>query len=624
MAQAFDGQITPALADDMKKAGVAYGLSIGRRAPLHRMHIDCILEIARAGLKPVVIIGSVNTAGDPLYDPLRNPLTVAAQMKQLRDALPPALYAQCTFLTLADEQDDAVWMDNLTRLLQDHGMAGQAVMHFRAKAADAATQDAVRCRPLGAYKETLMARGISIWQSYNADVADDDINASALRQVALESAGEATRQLAPRFDALARDARAQRCSNPDGEMLDAAGLPVTMLDHTLMRLYRETGLRTREVIERLAHKGHVSLTALMAATQAHIDALKRKPLLAAPLHPQAFSGATGFDALPVSAGTYQSGETFTELFYGDQGNAAANAARIRDARAYVVHATARPVGDNVQHLLHAVHTLKHHGASHVTAVLPFAAYARQDRAFDGRLTSVAAAMLPAQIKAAGADAVIAVTLHSQAATAFYKAAFGDAFVHVSTAPVFATYLKKQGLENAVIGAPDGGEKPHDEGIARAQAVGQALSAHFTASALCRISKTHTAACETKVTAFQGDVRGKAAVLVDDMVDGGSTLINAARVLKDQGAAQVVCCVTHGVLTSGARPALEKLLSARTADGQVLVDRFVVTDSVPDVAAKVAALPAHLSARVDILPLAPVLEQAMLAHHARRFKRPVAA
>lgn len=621
MTRAFDGKLDTKLAAEMKTAGFEYGLSIGRRAPLHKMHIDCILEIARAGLKPVIVIGSVNTAGDPLYDPLRNPLTVEAQMQQLRDALPPELYAQCTILTLPDQQDDAVWMDSLTQLLADHGMAGKAVMHFRAKAADAATSDAARCKPLGAYKESLIAAGIGVWQSYNGNPADDHINASDIRGFNLAALTAEQLAVAPHLAKLAEQARVMRLTNPGGKALDKAGVPLTMLDFSLARLYRETGTRTADILKHAKLHGTVSLESLTAATKQTIEHLKRSPMIISPQYAQGYTGQ-GFENIPASVGTFQSGETFSELFYGDNDNFEKNAARIKGAHVYVVQSTAAPVGDNVQHLLHMIHTLKFYGAEKVTAVLPFSAYARQDRAFGQRFTSVGADMLPKQLKAAGADAVMGVTLHSKAAMAFYAAAFGRNFTAVSTAPLLAAHLGKLGLsaDNAVVGAPDGGEKLHDEGIARARDVGQSLSATFNESAMFKISKVHTAASETKVTAFSGDVTGKTTVVVDDMVDGGSTLINAARVLKQNGAKDVVCCVTHGVLTAaGGTPALVKLLGAQEG-GKPLVDRFVVTDSVPDVAAKVAALPPELRARVDVLPLAPYLAQQMQAQHKQRFAR----
>lgn len=620
MTQAFDGTLSAELAAKMKAAGFEYGLSIGRRAPLHKMHIDCILEIARAGLKPVIVIGSVNTAGDPLYDPLRNPLTVEAQMKQLRDALPPALYAQCTILTLPDQQDDDTWMASLKKLLADHGMANKAVMHFRAKAADAQTGDAVRCKPLGSYKESLIKAGIGVWQSYNENPADDHINASDIRAFNLSALTDAQRSIAPQLDRLAEQARVMRLSNPDGAALDRAGVPLTMLDFTLARLYCETGTRTGEVLARVKLAGSVSLAGLTAATKQTIERLKRKPMILSPQYGDGYH-AQDFEKIAASVGTFQSGETFSELFYGDNDNFEKNADRIKGAHVYVVQSTAAPVGDNVQHLLHMIHTLKFYGAEKVTAVLPFAAYARQDRAFERRFESVGADMLPKQLKAAGADAVLGVTLHSKAAMAFYTSAFGKNFTAVSTAPLLADHLKKLGLsiDTAVVGAPDGGEKLHDEGIARARDVGQSLSAAFNDAAMFKISKVHTAASETKITAFSGDVAGKTAVVIDDMVDGGSTLINAARVLKQNGAKEVVCCVTHGVLTAGSEPALIKLLTAQEG-GIPLISRFVVTDSVPDVVAKVAALPAELRARVDVLPLAPYLAAQMQAAHVKRFAR----
>lgn len=625
MAQAFDGHLDAELAAQIKAAGLEYGLSIGRRAPLHKMHIDCIYEIARAGLKPVIIIGSVNTAGDPLYDPLRNPLTVEAQMQQLREALPPELYQQCTILTLPDQAEDAVWMQSLQKLLADHGMAGKAVMHFRAKAGDAADmKDKTRCKPLGAYKQSLMDAGIAVWQSYNKNVADDDINASDIRRFDLGALRPEQQAIAPNLLALAAQARAARQNNPDASALNKANVPLTMLDYTWARLYRETGTRTSEIIARAKLTGGVSLDSLTTATKDVIERIKRAPMIISPQYGDDYV-SQGFERVTASVGSFQSGETYSELFYGDNDNFEKNADRIKGAHVYVVQSTAAPVGDNVQHLLHMVHTLKYYGAAKVTAVLPFAAYARQDRAFGQRFTSVGADMLPKQLKAAGADAVMSVTLHSKAAMAFYQAAFGKNFKAVSTAPLLAEHLKKLGLSQdaMVIGAPDGGEKLHDEGISRARDVGLALSARFNEAAMFKISKVHTAASETKVTAFSGDVKGKTAVIVDDMVDGGSTLINAARVLKANGAKEVICCVTHGVLSQGDkpadRPALDKILTAKEGDKN-LIDRLVMTDSVTPIALwqKMNALSAEQRARVDVLPLAPYLAREMQAQHKNRF------
>lgn len=615
MTKAFDGKLDKKLKKKISAAGLEYGISIGRRAPLHKMHIDCIREIYDAGLTPVIIVGSVNEAGDPLFDPLRNPLTYAQQVDQLEKALPREIFNKSWILPLPDMPDDAAWLENLQKLLAKNGMAGKSVMHFRAKAADAATVDATRARPLSQYKQDLLASGIAVWQSYNSDPADDAICASDIRRFDLGNLTPAQQEIAPTAWRLGYVAHLLReGGNPDGDDLKGARIPLTMLDHTFKRLYDEAGIRTRDIIAVARLKGGVSLESLMAATQEKIEQLKRKPLiLVGPRMGReagvVYANDDRFDFIPASVGTFQSGETFSELFYGQADDFEKNAARLKDAHVFIVQSTAAPVGDNVQHLLHMIHTAKFYGAARVTVALPFAAYARQDRAFDRRFASVGADMLPKQLQAAGADAVIAVTLHSKAAMDFYKAAFGRNFTAVSTADLFAGHLKALGIKtvDAIIGAPDGGDKPGDEGIARAMDVRQAFQA-----AAFKISKEHVGKT-TRVTAFEGDVTGKTAVVIDDMVDGGSTLINAARVLKQNGAKQVVCCVTHGVLTEGRDgPALEKLLTA-SENGHPLIDRFVVTDSVPDVRAKFNALAAKnpdLANRVDILPLAPLLADVM--------------
>lgn len=617
MTKAFDGALDAALKEDLRAAGIEYGISIGRRAPLHRMHLDCILEIAAAGLKPVIVVGSTNGAGDSLYDPLRNPLTLAQQIEQLRAALPRGLAEQCLILPLPDRTDDAAWKADLAKLLEDNGLAGKSVMHFRAKAADATAADTGRCRPLSQYMQELMAMGLSVWQSYNRDAADDFINASDIRAFDVEAltAEQAAKLALPEhYREMVRRARAQ---NPDHKMLQ--GVPMTALDLSFDRLRREAGIRTWDIVTAARLQGTVSLESLLSATKERIERLKRKPLIViGPRMGREAGGAlaqdTRFDFTPASVGMFQSGETNCELLPDQKEQHAQNAERIRDADAFVVQSTAEPVSDNVQHMLHLVHTLKFNRARKVTAVMPFAAYARQDRAFDGKFVSVGGDMLPRLLKAAGADRVIAVTMHSKASVDFYKAVFGRNFVHVSTAALFADCLR--GAKDVVFGAPDGGEKPYDEGIARAASVAEA----FNKAAMFKISKVHTAASDTKVTSFSGDVRGKTAVVVDDMVDGGSTLVNAARVLKQNGAKEVVCCATHAILSDG-RPhprtlvqetALEKLMLAHE-NGRPLIDRLVVTDSIPEVRRKLEIFakdhPA-LAAKVEILPLAPLLAEAM--------------
>lgn len=323
------------------------------------------------------------------------------------------------------------------------------------------------------------------------------------------------------------------------------------------------------------------------------------------------SGA--FDGVPVSIGTFQSGEPFTELFYGHDADFEKNAARIKGARVSIVQSTAMPVAENMAYLLEMVHTLKAYGAADVTVVMPFAAFARQDRAFDRRFASVAGDMLPKLLKAAGADGVVSFAMHSQAAIGFYKDVFGERFTALDGTELFAAHLRTHygnAAQTLVIGAPDGADKPKDEGQRRARALAAALSPVFNDATaqqnMFRISKVHTAESHTKITAFDGDVAGKDCVILDDMVDGGSTMMNAARLLKEKGAKSVTCCFTHGILTNGA---LEKMLALTGDDGRAIIDRICMTDSIPDAAAKKDALGAGAN-RVDILPLGGMIAAAL--------------
>ena len=110
-----------------------------------------------------------------------------------------------------------------------------------------------------------------------------------------------------------------------------------------------------------------------------------------------------FEIIPASIGKFVSGEPFTELHKGGEVVYAQNLARLKGARVYVLQSTSEPVADSFQHLLLMAHTLKYYGAADVTAICPFAAGLRQDRAFKDRFTSVAAVLFAQQMKAAGID-----------------------------------------------------------------------------------------------------------------------------------------------------------------------------------------------------------------------------
>ncbi len=319
-----------------------------------------------------------------------------------------------------------------------------------------------------------------------------------------------------------------------------------------------------------------------------------------------------FDLLKgASIGKFGSDEPFVELMKGEEANFAANAERLKGSTVYLLQSTAAPVSDNCFHLMLMAHTAKRYGADKVVAVVPFAAFMRQDRPFKNRFTSVAADMWANVLKTAGVDQIATMTPHSKGAMEKFEAVFGDNFIPVSAAEIFAADIKKRFTADIAllsIGAPDGADKKEDEGQNRARELSRAVFGHANDDAMFRISKSHTGVSDTKIETFDGDVKGKDCVIVDDMIDGGSTMINAASLLKAKGATSVTCYATHGIF-SGA--AIEKLLSAKHDGMHNAIDKLVISDSIPNAQEKLEALIAkqpNFKGRVEILPVGNAMLQ----------------
>jgi ribose-phosphate pyrophosphokinase len=635
MIKSYDGRGED-IAATLKDEGVVFGISLGRRAPLHTMHVDCLREIVDAGLTPVVVIGSVNSPESALYDPVRNPLTLAQQEEQLRRLFTEKNWPEPVIVSLPDHPDDAVWMQDLLTSLRKAGInPEQSVMHFRGKAADAEKLND-KIKPLGQYARSLLENGLGVWQSYNSRKEDDLISASAIRAADFNNLPLDLKGTIAVSDTLLEMTRKARADNPDRGVLDALGLPVTMMDLTFDRLRREAGVATKAVLDKAGEKGDVDMTRIAEAIKDICDARRhKKPMLllcdsVSSETARTLQDSDAFDIVTCNLGSFQSGEPFSELFYKDARGYQVNRERLEGAEVFVVQSTAAPVAEHVQHLLESIHTLKYYGAKKVTAVIPFSAFARQDRSFGQRFTSVAAELFPLQLKAAGADAVMTISLHSDAAAQFYRKVFGDQFQKLSSADIFADYFKSQpGFNPATtrIGAPDGADKPHDDGQRRARNLSAALTPCFNqAASMFFIAKQHVAASETKITSFTGDVTGMDCIVVDDMVDGGSTLINAAKLLKQRGARSVTCCVTHGILSpSNGQAALDKIMAA-VEDGKYAVDKLVMTDAVPEAVAKVQDWQSRntdAAGRITVISIGSVLMTAMRPKPAPG-ARPVAA
>jgi ribose-phosphate pyrophosphokinase len=614
------------LVNEMTDNGFEYAIPPGRRAPMHRMHVECVFDILRAGLKPVLAIGSVNGPESPLWNPVKNPLTVEQQKEQFKRALPGVDYNQTMILELEDTEDDKAWIQNFHKKLKELGIDDKSVVYFRSKSADAATAADANTKPLGAYTQAFVDEGMAVWQSYNTNPADDNISASAIRSFDLNNLTAQQRRLIGARDYIVKLAREARDSNPDRALLEAHDIPLTVLDLSLDRMRKEAGISTAAVIEAALIDGPVTATSLALAASDLVKERagtpmpkRKKPLLvlgnSVSEETADFLKTAGtFSSASASIGKFPSGEPFAEIFYGDKKNFAANAERIKGAECFVVQSTGEPVADNIQHLLLMIHTLKFYGAKKVTAIVPFLALSREDRAFPESFWSVGADLMAKQLKTAGADGVITFTMHSKKGCEYYQAEFGDNFVNVDATEIFARHLEAKFRADAaslVSGAPDGADKPNDEGIRRATALGTRLTGTFNDSSRFLIAKHHTGMSTTEIDESKSNfkaVKDHDCVEVDDLVDGGGTGVNGGRALKKHGARSVSFVFTHAILTSGTSTALEKMLTAKEGDNYI-IDHVAFTDSVPGAKAKIDAFAKQypdLAKKIGWIPLGPAI------------------
>jgi len=326
--------------------------------------------------------------------------------------------------------------------------------------------------------------------------------------------------------------------------------------------------------------------------------------------------AGGMETLPVSMGKFNSDEPFTELFFGDRAQFNANKEKLRGAHVVIVHSTDAPVAERCKQLEFAIYRLKDSGVAEITVAMPYASFDRQDREFPERFACMAAEYFPQQLKQAGADRIIRITPHSQAALNFYKNTFGEQCTSLSTTELFAQKLRERftDLSQLSIGAPDGADKPSDEGQRRAFELAKALFGPLSEEELRKhmffISKKHTGTSDTEITGFEGNVEGKHCVVIDDMIDGGSTMINAASRVKARGAASVSACATHAILSGNA---LENILSNKPDGEHVAIDSLLVTDTIPGVKDKLELLnrqKPRLAPKVEVLPVSELLSQSL--------------
>ena len=239
---------------------------------------------------------------------------------------------------------------------------------------------------------------------------------------------------------------------------------------------------------------------------------------------------------------------------------------VRGEDAFIVQSTSYPANDHLMELLVTIDALKRGSARRITAVIPYFGYARQDRK-SGPRTPISAKLVANLITVAGADRVLTIDLHAAQIQGFFDIPTDNLFA----VPVFIeNILQNYNPKDLCIIAPDVG------GVLRARAIAKRLNTD-----LAIIDKRRESPGQSEVMNIIGEVKGRNCLLVDDIVDSGGTLCNAAETLIDAGALTVDAYVTHGVLSGGAvaRVASSPLNSLVTTDSIAATEAFRVAKNV---------------------------------------------
>ena len=257
--------------------------------------------------------------------------------------------------------------------------------------------------------------------------------------------------------------------------------------------------------------------------------------------------------VPANISTFADGESSVEFLENIRGEAV-----------FIVQSTCTPVNDSLMELMIMIDAARRSSATRITAVIPYYGYARQDRKSASR-TPITAKLVANLITKAGADRILTMDLHAGQIQGFFDIPVDD----LTSRVVFAKDIKKT---IGIIDEPDVEQvgtvfvSPDAGGVVRARKFADMFNGD-----ICVVDKRRPEAGKSEVMNLIGDVKGKHAILVDDIVDSGGTLCNAAQAIIDAGALSVRAYITHGVLTGEACQKVEKSALAE----------LVVTDSIPN-------------------------------------------
>ncbi|RMF09113.1 MAG: ribose-phosphate pyrophosphokinase [Alphaproteobacteria bacterium] len=252
---------------------------------------------------------------------------------------------------------------------------------------------------------------------------------------------------------------------------------------------------------------------------------------------------------------------------------------VRGTDAFVIQSTSYPANDHLMELLIIIDALRRASARRITAVLPYYGYARQDRKAGPR-TPISAKLVANLITRAGADRVLTLDLHAGQIQGFFDIPTDNLYA----APVMVADIKENyDNGNLMVVSPDVG------GVVRARSLAQRIGAPIAI-----IDKRRERAGVSEVMNVIGDVKGCSCIMVDDIVDSGGTLCNAAEALMENGATEVSAYITHGVLSGGA----VARISASALKNLVITDSILPTEAV------------RVSQNIRVLSIAPLIGEAI--------------
>ncbi|VBB06555.1 phosphoribosyl pyrophosphate synthase signature [Lucifera butyrica] len=251
---------------------------------------------------------------------------------------------------------------------------------------------------------------------------------------------------------------------------------------------------------------------------------------------------------------------------------------VRGTEVFIVQPTCQPVNENMMELLIMVDALKRASARHITAVVPYYGYARQDRKTRGR-EPISAKLMANLLTTAGVTRVVTMDLHAGQIQGFFDIPVD----HLPGVPILADYISSKQLEDIVVVSPDLG------GVTRARQLADRLHAQIAI-----IEKRRPAPGVAEVMNLIGSVEGKNAVIIDDIVDTAGSLTEGARALAKYGAKDIYACCTHAVLSP---PAVERIEASNICE-------LIVTNTIP-------LPPEKRSPKVKVLSVAPLLGEAIV-------------